>query len=363
MKGTVVSNDGEMAVVQLENGMRLACPRELIINYSETLVRAPTREEFLRNMAVGVVRDGWGVPHDKANSPIPGVQPVVKKLYDAEDSDWAFRMTIQLFNLSTPVLSRPEEQTAFREAHMPLFDSMRECYDAKSEFENFIEQHLADLEGGRCVKITNGHLTLLEDVDPKLNRLFKDFIVKARTVLHHLFGQKPHKGNRVKSVTEILSGHDLGFVQIDDDAKFERKAEEFLTNVPGEASKALIAMLRDDRKAWSSGLIDIRNTILHDVRCPRLEMKYAVLGGRARVAFPKVQGIELREFVLLFWDNLCDAVEETIVLCFNMKLPHSFVMCSIPEELRDPSCPMRYGYAVRPGDVPPGVIGVRSRKA
>jgi hypothetical protein len=354
MKGTVISNDGEVAIVQLENGLQLACPRERSFDYNEVSLRPPSREEFLQDMAVGVVKDGWAP--QETNSPIPGVQAVVKKLYDAANSEWAFRLTIQLFNLSKAVLHRPEEQKSFRDVHTPLFDSMRECYDAQLRFNEFIEKHLRDVAAGRCVEITNGHLTLLEDIEPTLNGLFKDFFVKARTVLYHLFGQKSYKKPHNKSVTEVLLGHDLGFVQLDDDAKFEQKAQEFLQKVPGEAAMGLINMLRGDRKTWSSGLIDIRNTIIHDVTCPRLEIKYVAVDGTARVALPTVNKTDLREFVRLFWDNLCDAVEETIVACFNVKLSPLFLICCIAENARDPHCPMRYQVAMRSANIPSDVI-------
>ena len=207
---------------------------------------------------------------------------------------------------------------------------------------------------GHCVKITNGNLSVLEDVEPALNRLFKDFFVKARTVLYHLFGQKSPKGKALtKSVTEVLLGHDLGFVQLDDDAKFERKAQEFLHKVPGAAANGLIDMLRDDRKAWSSGLIDIRNTSVHDVQCPRLQMRYFAIADEAKVALPTVQKIELRKFIRIFWDNVCEAVEDTIVACFNVKLSPQFVICRVAEKSRDPNCPMRYQVAMRPANVPP----------
>jgi len=50
-----------MAVVQLENGLRLACPRERSMDYNEVSLRALSREEFLQDMAVGVVKDGWAL--------------------------------------------------------------------------------------------------------------------------------------------------------------------------------------------------------------------------------------------------------------------------------------------------------------
>jgi len=59
MKATVISNDGEVAILQLENGLRMACPRERSIDYNEVGLRALSREEFLQDMAVGVVNSPW----------------------------------------------------------------------------------------------------------------------------------------------------------------------------------------------------------------------------------------------------------------------------------------------------------------
>jgi hypothetical protein len=355
MKGTVVSNDGETAVIQLENGLRLACPRERSIDYNQTNLRALTRDEFLQDMAVGVVKDGWAP--QTATSPIPGFQPVLKKLYDAEHSEWFFRLTIQLFNLSKAVLHSSEEEQSFRDVHAPLLEAMRECYDVHLEFNKFIAQHIEDVAAGRHVEITNGNISIINDIEPSLNRLFKDFFVKARTVLYHLFGQKVRKGKAsIKSITEVLLGHDLSFVQVEDDAKFEKKAQEFLQKVPGEAAKGLINMLRGDRQTWASGLIDIRDTIIHDVKCPRLKMRYAIIEGQVKIGFPTVQKTELRKFVDLFWQNLSDAVEDVVVCCFNVKLSPVFVMCRVAEKDRDPNCPMRYQVAMRPENIPVGVI-------
>lgn len=284
------------------------------------------------------------------------MQPVVKKLYDANDSEWAFRLSIQISNLSQGILHQPDEQEEFRQVHGLLFDVMRECHDVQLELHQLIDKHLKDVAAGRCVRITNGILMLLEDIEPKLNRLFKDFFVKGRTVLYQLFGQKPYKGQIQRSVTEVLLGHDLGFIQVEDDAKFEKKAQEFLQKIPGEAAKGLIAMLRGDRQTWCSGLIDIRNTVIHDVACPKLKMTYALVDGRPAVAFPTVNKINLQEFIYLFWNNLCDSVEETIIGCFNVRLSPLFVFIRVAEGARDPHCPMRYQLAMRPDNVPAGVI-------
>jgi len=352
MKGKVISNNGEQAIVELENGVRLAIEREKGIDCNEINIRPPSKEEFLRDMAVGTVRDGW-VPQD-ARSVKSAMQ--AKKLYDTEDSEWAFRLSIQISNLSKAVLHTHEEQKAFDEVRTPLFESMRECFDVQLELNKFIDTHLKEVAAGHCVEVRNGNIVLLQDIEPTLNRLFKDFFVKARTVLYHLFGQKAHKKQSSKSVVETLLGHDLGFVQIEDDAKFEQKAQEFLRQVPGAAASGLIDMIRGDRKTWSSGLINIRNTIIHDVTCPRLKMTYMVVNGMVRVGLPRVNKIELRKFVGLHWDNLCDAVEETIVASFNVKLSPNFLFRYIPEGSRDPHCPMRYEIVLRPDNIPPGVI-------
>src|SRR5215831_5451961 len=121
MKGKVISNNGEQAIVELENGVRLAIEREKGIDCNEINIRPPSKEEFLRDMAVGTVRDGW-VPQD-ARSVKSAMQ--AKKLYDTEDSEWAFRLSIQISNLSKAVLHTHEEQKAFDEVRTPLFESMR----------------------------------------------------------------------------------------------------------------------------------------------------------------------------------------------------------------------------------------------
>jgi hypothetical protein len=209
------------------------------------------------------------------------------------------------------VLHQPDEQEEFCHVHGLLFDGMRECHDVQLELHQFIEKHLEDVAAGRCIHVTNGNLMLLEDIEPKLNRVFKDFFVKGRTVLYQLFGQKPYKGQIQRSVTEVLLGHDLGFIQVEDDAKFEKRAQEFLQKIPGEAAKGLIAMLRGDRQTWCSGLIAIRNIVIHNLACPKLKMTYVLVDGKPRDAFPTVHKINLQKFIHLFWNNLCDSVEET----------------------------------------------------
>jgi hypothetical protein len=286
-----------------------------------------------------------------------------KKIDNIEDSEWIFRLSLQIFNLRDNVHLCPEERRAFDVAYFPLFEKMRECNDARRELDEFINRHVRDVKEGRCIGITNGQISVLEDIEPKLNRLFKEFFVTARTVLYHLFGQKdtrPQKNRPKKplpkSVTEILLGHDLSFVQIRKDETFEEEVEAFLKKVPGEASRALIDMLRSDRKAWSTALIEIRDIIIHDVTCPRLKMNYAVIEGILTALFPTVQKTELRECVRLFWENLVGAVEETVVACLALKLPPNLMIFRLSEEARDPHLPMRWQFAPRPPHIPQGVI-------
>jgi hypothetical protein len=85
-------------------------------------------------------------------------------------------------------------------------------------------------------------------------------------------------------------------------------------------------------------------------------MKYVLVEGMPKIGFPTVNKIRLPEFVRLHWDNLCNAVEETIVACFNVMLSPLFLFQYIREGSRDPHCPMRYKVVSRPAHIPPGVM-------
>ena len=49
---------------------------------------------------------------------------------------------------------------------------------------------MEDVREGRSVVVNNGHIEVLEDIEPVLNRTTNSFFVAARTALYHLFGQK-----------------------------------------------------------------------------------------------------------------------------------------------------------------------------
>jgi hypothetical protein len=273
---------------------------------------------------------------------------MIKRLTTAEESEWFCRLTIQLFNLSATAFRDPRDFERFKQLQMSLVESLRECRDVQLELAALVDGHTKEVESGVGVDVVNGHLQILNDIEPKFNRLFKDFFSKARTALYHLFGQK--KKNQT-SVTHFLLGQSISFVQVKGDAEFEKGAAKFLRDVPGEKAQGLMNMLRGDRAAWSSVLIGTRNRIIHDIECPRLRMNYGVVGGTVRAGFPTVSGQELRQYLNLFWENLYQAVEETVLVCIAIRMPDNFVPCRIPEDRVDPKLPFRWCFVLRTGRV------------
>jgi hypothetical protein len=181
---------------------------------------------------------------------------MLKRLGDVEDSVWVFRILIQLNQLSAGAPLSPENRAAFESALQQLFTCLRECNDARRELGRLIKQHIEDVREGRSVVVSNGHIEVLEDIEPVLNRTTNSFFVAARTALYHLFGQKtdPSKGPHARSLTEILCGYNLSFAQSKKDATFEQEAAKFLLAKPGWAANHLIDVLRSDRTTWSPGL-------------------------------------------------------------------------------------------------------------
>lgn len=269
---------------------------------------------------------------------------MLKRLTTAEGSEWFCRLTIQLFNLGATAFRDPQDLEQFKKLQMSLVECLRECRSAQLEMAALIDGHTEEVAAGVGVDVVNGHIQVLNDIEPKLNSLFKDFFSKARTALYHLFGQK----KAPKSVTYFLLGRSISFVQVEDDAKFEADAARFLLDVPGDKAQQFMNTLRGDRAAWGSILIGTRNTIIHDIDCPQQKMNYGVAGGKVCALFPTVSRQELRQYLNLFWENLYQAVEEAVLLCIAIRMPDSIVPCRIPDDRVDPKLPFRWCFAFRP---------------
>lgn len=268
----------------------------------------------------------------------------LKILGDVEDSVWIFRVVIQVDQMSAGASLSSEDRAAFEAAHQQLLACMRQCNDARRELGRLIQQHIQDVSEGRSVVASNGHISVLEDIEPTLNRIANGFFVGARTALYHLFGQQGDRsrGPHARSVTEIVTGHNLSFVQSQNDTLFEQESAKFLLAEPSRAANHLIDVLRGDRTTWTLGLQDIRNTIIHDTTYHGLKMLYRANGDRVQIGFPKLNGTEISQFVAVFWNNLVDAVEEITLACIGMKMSPAIAIVPIPEEEWDPNLPMRW---------------------
>jgi hypothetical protein len=228
---------------------------------------------------------------------------------------------------------------------MSLVESLRECRDVQLELAALVDSHTKEVESGVGVDVVNGHVQVLNDIEPKLNRLFKDFFSKARTAIYHLLGQQ----KAPESVTYFLLGRSISFARARDDGSFERGAASFLREVPSEKAQSLMDMLRGDRAAWSLKLIGTRDRIIHDIDCPQLKVRYRVAGAKVYALFPTVDHLELRQYLNLFWENLYQAVEETVLLCIAIRLPDNIAPRRIPDDKVDPKLRFRWCLAFSPG--------------
>jgi len=276
---------------------------------------------------------------------------IFKTLGDAEDGAWMFRVVHQISQLSQGAALSSSDRAEFDAAHKLLFECMRQCNDARHELCRLMEQHVKDVSEGRAVVVGNhGVISVLQDLEPTLNRAVNSFFVSSRTALYHLFGQidDPSKGSHTRTVTEILTGDSLSFVHSKKNATFEAEAKTFLDSHPGRASAQLIDILRSDRTSWTLGLQEIRDKIIHDTTYQPLKMLYQARGQKVAVGFPRLNGAGLLEFVEMFWNNLVDAVEEIVLACVATRLPVYMAIVPIPEDRRDHKLPYRWQAVILP---------------
>jgi hypothetical protein len=267
----------------------------------------------------------------------------LKLLAPREESNWYVRVTLQIFHLCGAAFPDTSEESEFKRRVMTLASKLHECRDAQLDLNRFVEQHTKEVESGKIARAENGHIRLLANSDVELNRLYSSFIDAARKVLYHLFGQR----DKPDSVTYMLLGRSISFVQVRNNEEFEKYAAQFMRDVPGDVATSLIDMLRGDRDSWAKVLIGTRNRIEHDVDCPSLQLSYGVSGDVVRVAFPTINGCELRTHLNTLWENLFQAVEETLVLCASVRMGEMFVPQRIPEHLVAPNLPFRWSLAFR----------------
>jgi hypothetical protein len=270
--------------------------------------------------------------------------PTVKTIADPDDSEWLFRLLQQISQLSQGALLSENERADFDSARMRLIEVLRQCNDARKQLIELFTEHVEHVAEGRGVFVNeSGALIIEDDIVPRLNRAVNGFFVPARTALYHLFGQKPVAGKKpAKSILEILTGFNFGFVFIFDSVRFEQAAQNYLSQIPGVRSKALIDVIRSDRDTWSLGLQEIRDTIIHDTEYDGLRMVYQANGIKIAIGFPRLNGKPMLDFVEMFWNNLIDSIEEVILLTLCTRMPPLVALDRIPQNEWDPTLPFRW---------------------
>lgn len=270
--------------------------------------------------------------------------PTVKTIGDERDSEWLFRLMQQISQLSEGTLLTDSERTEFAAARMRLVEILRQCNDARRELIRLAEEHIEEVAAGQGVFVNgSGALVIEDDIAPRLNRIVNSFFVPARTALYHLCGQKPAGGKTpAKSILELLTGFNFGFVFIFDQTKFEQAAQKYLDAVPGVRSKALIDTMRVDRDAWTLGLQEIRDTIIHDTEYDGLKMSYRPNGQSVGIGFPRLNSVPIFDFIDMFWNNLIDFCEEMMVMALYTRMPPLLAIDRIPEDQRNGELPYRW---------------------
>ena len=270
--------------------------------------------------------------------------PTMKTIGDEVDSEWIFRLLHQITQLSQGALLTDEERNDFAAARLRLIEILRQCSDARRELWALAEEHVSAVENGTGVFVGDGgELVIEDDITPRLNRMVNSFFVPTRTALYHLCGQKAVGSKKpAKSILEILTRTNFGFAFIFDKARFEKAAKEYQDAVPGLRSAALIDTLRADRDTWTLGLQEIRDTIIHDTEFDGLKMLYAADGQKARIGFPKLNGVPILEFVERFWNNIIDFCEEMMMLALNTRMPPLIAIDRIPIAEQNGDLPYRW---------------------
>ena len=270
--------------------------------------------------------------------------PTVKTIGDPGDSEWLFRLLHQISQLSQGALLSESERADFDSARMRLIEILRQSNDARRQLIQLVAEHIEQVAEGKGVFVNETRALIIEDdIVPKLNRMVNDFFVPARTALYHLFGQKPVAGKTpAKSILEILTGLNFGFVFIFDSARFEQAAQKYMDQVPGVRSKALIDVIRSDRDTWGLGLQEIRDRIIHDTEYDGLKMVYKANGIKVAIGFPRMNGTPMLDFVEMFWSNLIDSIEEIILLALCTRMPPLVAVDRIPQNEWDPTLPFRW---------------------
>jgi hypothetical protein len=214
----------------------------------------------------------------------------------------------------------------------------------RRELWTLADKHVAEVVEGRGVIVEeSGALVIEDDITPRLNRIVNSFFVPTRTALHHLCGQKAVGGKKsAKSLLEILTGQNFGFVFIFDQTKFEKAATGFLNAAPGVRSKALIDTIRADRDSWIRGLQEIRDTIIHDTEYDGLKMLYRPEGRKVQIGFPRLNGIPIFDFVERFWNNIIDFCEEMIMMALCTRMPPIVAIERIPADRPAGDLPYRW---------------------
>lgn len=212
---------------------------------------------------------------------------------------WVARISLSLLNL---VDNLPFDEKHKNEIKKWIFEIFTELDSAYSEL-----LEVQKLEGDSNVAI-NTKKAKYQNLYSSLWRAYKDRFQKACAAI----------------------GYDIGFL-FKDDKNFEKESVYFVRNHP-EIKERFRKMLKIDRRIWQNGLSDFRNKYI----------EHKEIGESIEQIFYK------HDSAKNIFDNVWQAIEDTMVIFIAAKLKEPLTIVEIPEEKRDPACPERFKVGLTP---------------
>lgn len=259
---------------------------------------------------------------------------ILQKVFDKGTAEPFFaRMMIQILKMRDFVFPIEKERLEFDVYYSPILNNLVECRNAKVNCEKLINEHNMKIESGEIISFQEHTIDVKESIDIELNKNFKDFFIKGKISLQSLI-----------RLSKYL-GYFISFF-LKEEKKFKEESKGFLIKHTGEKYGNFIKMLENDRTNWYMNFNNIRNMIEHEgFNLPKI-IYNADKDNKVVTCFPIIDNKPLKEVINLFWNNLWEFIEDTIVLLLSFKLRQPIELGWIPEDERDPSCPIKYKLSI-----------------
>jgi len=258
---------------------------------------------------------------------------VIRLVYEHGTNDpFIARMLFQILEIRNFIYKGDSERKQFDNKHMPVFQNLLEARMVKEKAYQLIKEHTEKISEGKICQYDSVRdlIHVNETIENELSIYFKDFFIRGNMVFRDLI--------RLAG----FMGYNISFA-FSDKKKYTEKKNKFLIKNPEEKFNKFCDMIDNDRKAWQSIFVKIRDTIEHEgFKLP--EIKYVIDGSNNSVKplYPKINNQTIEEILEICWSNLCHFYEEIIVFLLSVKLTDPLILVAIPKDKRDPNNPVKY---------------------